>query len=112
MFNLRQSEGETEKFSEEGSDISHLSSETKISMNVQQVTSRYHAIQMTVKVGRCLARFFLFLDVNFFLLSISYRTYSKSAKMLSMSIRTLMKSIGALLINLQILKTNTNSVVM
>ena len=50
MFNLRQSDGETEKFSEEGSDISHLSSETRISMNVQQVTSRYHAIQSTVKV--------------------------------------------------------------
>ena len=51
MFNLRQSDTESEKFSEEGSDISHLSSETRISMNVQQVTSRYHAIQNTVKVG-------------------------------------------------------------
>ena len=51
MFNLRQSDTESEKFSEEGSDISHLSSETRISMNVQQVTSRYHAIQNTVKVS-------------------------------------------------------------
>ncbi len=50
IFNLRQSDTESEKMSEEGSDISHLSSETRISMNVQQVNSRYHGVQATIKV--------------------------------------------------------------
>ena len=50
LFNLR-IEGESEKMCDEnGSDISsHLSSESRISMNVQQVTSRYHGIQNTIK---------------------------------------------------------------
>ena len=38
-----------EKLSEDGSDISALSCETKISMNVQQVNSRYHSIQSTIR---------------------------------------------------------------
>ena len=46
---LKQGEGEIEKLSEDGSDISALSCETKISMNVQQVNSRYHSIQSTIR---------------------------------------------------------------
>ena len=49
MFNLRQGEGELDRLSEDGSDVSQLSGETKISMNVQQINSRYHTVQSTVK---------------------------------------------------------------
>ena len=39
-----------ERLSENGSDISGMSGETKISMHVQQVNSRYYSVQSTVKV--------------------------------------------------------------
>ena len=50
MFNLRQGEAEIDRLSEDGSDVSALSGDTKISMNVQQINSRYHTVQSTVKV--------------------------------------------------------------
>ena len=50
MFNLRQGEGELDRLSEDGSDVSALSGDTKISMNVKQINSRYHTVQSTVKV--------------------------------------------------------------
>ena len=49
MFNLRQGEGELDRLSEDGSEVSQLSGETKISMNVNQINSRYHTVQSTVK---------------------------------------------------------------
>ena len=49
MFNLRQGEGELDRLSEDGSDVSALSGDTKISMNVKQINSRYHTVQSTVK---------------------------------------------------------------
>ena len=49
MFTMRQAEEGLDKLSEDGSDISALSGETKISMNVQQINSRYHTVQSTVK---------------------------------------------------------------
>ena len=56
MFNLRQGEGELDRLSEDGSDVSALSGDTKISMNVQQINSRYHTVQSTVKVKLVLQR--------------------------------------------------------
>ena len=50
IFNLRHGEGEVERLSEDGSDISQQSGETRISLNVQQINSRYHTVQSTAKV--------------------------------------------------------------
>ena len=49
LSNLKQGEGEADKFSENGSDFSSLSSETKISMNVKQINSRFLSVKSTVK---------------------------------------------------------------
>ena len=48
-MNIKQGDNDSDKFSEDGSDFSSLSCETKISMNVKQINSRYHSVQSTVK---------------------------------------------------------------
>ena len=48
-MNIKQGDNDSDKFSEDGSDFSSLSCETKISMNVKQLNSRYHSVQSTVK---------------------------------------------------------------
>lgn len=50
MVSLRQSEMELDKISDERSDISQLSGDTRISLNVQQITSRFRGVQNAVKV--------------------------------------------------------------
>ena len=50
MSNPRQGEAEIDRLSEDGSDVFALHGDKKISMNNQQIYSRYHTVQSTVKV--------------------------------------------------------------
>ncbi len=65
-----------ERLSENGSDISGMSGETKISMHVQQVNSRYYSVQSTVKVK-------IFLDSMWSNLQLFKLVIEFSAKFLS-----------------------------
>uniref|UniRef100_A0A1B0C1F9 KASH domain-containing protein n=1 Tax=Glossina palpalis gambiensis TaxID=67801 RepID=A0A1B0C1F9_9MUSC len=49
VHNLRQREMEFEKLKDESSELIQSSGETRISVNVQQVTSRFQSIQATIK---------------------------------------------------------------
>jgi len=51
IVNLRQNEAEFDKMSDDSSELMQISSETRFSVSVQQVTSRFQSIQATAKVG-------------------------------------------------------------
>lgn len=51
ILSLRQNESEFDKMTDESSDLVQISGETRISVNVQQITSRFQAIQTTAKVN-------------------------------------------------------------
>jgi nesprin-1 len=51
ILSLRQNEAEFDKMSDDSSDLVQISGETKISVNVQQITSRFQSIQTTAKVS-------------------------------------------------------------
>jgi len=50
-LSLRQNEAEFDKMSDDSSDLVQSSGETRISVNVQQITSRFQSIQNTAKVS-------------------------------------------------------------
>jgi nesprin-1 len=51
ILSLRQNEAEFDKMSDDFSDLVQSSGETRISVNVQQITSRFQSIQNTAKVS-------------------------------------------------------------
>jgi nesprin-1 len=51
ILSLRQNEAEFDKMSDDSSDLVQSSGETRISVNVQQITSRFQSIQNTAKVS-------------------------------------------------------------
>lgn len=50
LVGLRQQEVEVDKAKDSSTELAELSGETKISVSVQQVTSRFQSIQSTAKV--------------------------------------------------------------
>lgn len=50
LINLRQNEAELDKMSDDSSDLIQISGESRFSVSVQQVTSRFQSIQTTAKV--------------------------------------------------------------
>ncbi|XP_068085330.1 muscle-specific protein 300 kDa [Anabrus simplex] len=55
ILSLRQNEAEFDKMADESSDLVQISGDTRISVNVQQITSRFQSIQTTAKeiVKKC-----------------------------------------------------------
>ncbi|XP_063222936.1 muscle-specific protein 300 kDa isoform X4 [Bacillus rossius redtenbacheri] len=55
ILSLRQNEAEFDKMSDDSSELVQISGETRISVNVQQITSRFQSIQSTAKdiVKKC-----------------------------------------------------------
>ncbi|KAF4529962.1 hypothetical protein B566_EDAN017791 [Ephemera danica] len=49
ILSLKQNEADFDKMSDESSDLVQISGETRISVNVQQITSRFQSIQSTAK---------------------------------------------------------------
>ncbi|KAK3865215.1 hypothetical protein Pcinc_029165 [Petrolisthes cinctipes] len=49
VFSIMQNQGEVDKMSDESSDLMGISADTRISVNVQQITSRFKSIQVTAK---------------------------------------------------------------
>lgn len=62
LVSLRQHEAELDKMTDDSSDLVQMSGEAKISVNVQQITSRFQSIQTTAKVSNthtsCILTFF------------------------------------------------------
>lgn len=53
LVSLRQNEVELDKMTDESSELVQMSGEAKISVSVQQITSRFQSVQTTAKVGLC-----------------------------------------------------------
>lgn len=51
LVSLRQHEAEQDKMADDSSELVQMSGEAKISVNVQQITSRFQSIQTTAKVS-------------------------------------------------------------
>ncbi|KAJ8984006.1 hypothetical protein NQ317_006860, partial [Molorchus minor] len=49
ILNLRQNEAEVDKMSDDSTELVQSSGDTRISVNVQQITSRFQAVQVTAK---------------------------------------------------------------
>ena len=49
MFSIRNNQGEIEKMSDDSSDLMQLSGETRITVNVQQISSRFQSMQVAAK---------------------------------------------------------------
>lgn len=49
ILSLRQNESDFDKISDESQELMHSSGETRISVNVQQITSRFQSIQTTAR---------------------------------------------------------------
>ena len=50
LLGIRQEESELEKLSDTATELSDVCAESKISVSVQQITSRFQSIQSTAKV--------------------------------------------------------------
>lgn len=50
LVSLRQNEAELDKTTDDSSELIQMSGEAKISVSVQQITSRFQSIQTTAKV--------------------------------------------------------------
>ena len=51
VFSITQNQAEIDKMSDDSSDLVGISGDTRISVNVQQITSRFKTIQVTSKVS-------------------------------------------------------------
>lgn len=68
-MNLRQNEAEFDKINDDSSDLIQVSGESRFSVSVQQVTSRFQSIQATAKVRMIKINFYLKLPVMYIYLT-------------------------------------------
>jgi nesprin-1 len=51
LLTLKQNELEFDKMSDDATELVHVTGESRISVNIQQITSRFQGIQSTAKVN-------------------------------------------------------------